>query len=316
VARESPDLPFDPLAVLTEIRGRVLAIAEERVPNLSGLVDGAMSEPLEPFVLLPVCTGLACGGDIDQLAAVAAPVVATAVALRIIDDLGDDDNVYALHRRAGPGRAANVAAALPVASLEALRRLDALDEGRRARLADAYVDAFLTVCGGQEWDMADPPSSMFEYRRHVEAKTVAAFTYAGVAGALASTDDPDATDRARTCGMHIGWMTQILDDVETVWEGDGSVLLWERRGLLPVLIGLSLDHPGAAQLEEVMESGGDVASALPVLDEEGVRRYLISEALNRRDGAREALGPPMAADGLALLDLWLDWIIGSQPSLR
>ena len=41
-----------------------------------------------------------------------------------------------------------------------------------------------------------------------------------------------------------------------------DVPLWERRGLLPVLIGLTLDHPGAARLQQVLEADEEVSYAL------------------------------------------------------
>ncbi len=109
--------------------------------------------PTRPtFCVLPICTGVACGVTPDILIPIAAAVVVAALAPRIVDDCADEDDPNALDRSIGRGRAVNAAAALSMTALQALHGTPAASACPNF-LVDAYLQAYLQVCHGQDQDM-------------------------------------------------------------------------------------------------------------------------------------------------------------------
>jgi geranylgeranyl pyrophosphate synthase len=226
-----------------------------------------------------------------------------------MDDCADEDNPHALYRAIGPARAINTATALTTAALRSLLHAP-IGTARRTRLLDGYLAAFLQVCRGQDQEFRGLAQSLSDYCTIVQAKTVAAFEFAALAGAYVATDDEAALDQCRACGVHLGWMIQMLDDIEALWFPDMPGELHHERQTFPVLVGLSLDHhPAALRLRQLYSADHfDAEQIRAVLDDMGVRRHLMSHALDHRDRALAALGPPCQPEGRALLQLWLDWL--------
>jgi geranylgeranyl diphosphate synthase type I len=257
---------------------------------------------------LPVATGLACGGPVDALAPLAAAVVVMATALRILDDLADADDPDALDRAVGPGRAAHAAAALSAVAWQGMAALPA-PPGQVSRLRAECLAAYLRVCWGQEQDMAGQAHTLDGYLRIVQAKTVAPYEFAALAGGLMATDDAERLARCQACGAHLGWLTQILDDIEALWFPDGPSDLELGRLTYPTLFGLAMEHPRRRSLRVLLAGPRyDVGKVRVLLDEMGVRRQLLGQALDHRDAALAALDAPLHPAGRAVLQPWLDWL--------
>jgi geranylgeranyl diphosphate synthase type I len=299
------DLPV----VLADIRRQAVAIAQRAWPELGVILDDILPDPMEPFALIPICTGIACGANMDGLTPLAAVIVVAAYALRIVDDCADEDDPSALHLSIGDGRAVNAAVALSTAASYELFR-SPFPVGRKAILLDEYHQAFLRICEGQDQDMRGFARSLPEYCTIVQAKTVAAFEFAALAGASLATDDAAAIQRCRTCGAQLGWMIQMLDDIEALWFPDGPSDLSGGRLTFPVLYGLTIDHPALPMLQELSSADVyDTTRICSVLDQMNVRRRLMTHALDHRDAALAALDPPLLPAGRAILQLWLDWLL-------
>src|SRR5512144_1696098 len=103
---------FDLQATLADVRARVLSLGREAWPELGATVDAALPDPLDPWVLLPIATGVAAGARMEDLERAAAAISLVELSLRIVDDCADRDNPDALACTVGPGPAMNVALAL------------------------------------------------------------------------------------------------------------------------------------------------------------------------------------------------------------
>jgi geranylgeranyl pyrophosphate synthase len=288
-------------SVLADIRGRAVAMARGGFPDLGELVGRLLPDPLKPVALLPVAAGMAAGGKPQDLIDSAAVIVLAGVSMRAIDDLADLDNPRALHLSIGAGRAMNLAMAL---SAVVARELAG------SPLLDAHLRSILTICQGQDRDMRREVSSLAEYKEIVKLKTVAAYELAAASGARAVTADEEVIDLCSRSGRHLGWMAQMLDDIEALWfPAPGTSAAIETR-TFPVLLGLTIDHPSARELKAALrEEELDRARICSLLDEMSVRTRLMSLALDQRDHAMAALGSPLKPEGSALLKLWLDWLL-------
>jgi geranylgeranyl diphosphate synthase type I len=243
-----------------------------------------------------------------MLTPVAAVVVVAALALRIVDDCADGDNPHALYHRIGTGRAVNAATALAMAALQGLRAIP-FPTGEAPFAQEQFMQAFLRVCAGQDHEMIQRPESLDDYCTIVQAKTVAAFEFAAWVGARRAVADEMLLARCQGCGTHLGWMIQMLDDIEALWFPDGPSDLSLGRLTFPVLYGLTLDHPAATTLATLCRDAPyDVPRMNALLDEMEVRRHLMSHALDHRDQALVALAAPLASSGRTLLEHWLNWL--------
>lgn len=310
------DLSLDPVDVLARIRGRAVAIGRRAWPQLGTLLHSILPEPLDPMALLPVATGRAAGGEIGALVPVAAIVLLVDASLRIVDDCADRDDPDALYLSTGMGPAMNYALALQAAATRELCQAH-LPADRWPPLVDSYFRSFLRVCQGQDGDMRGRASTLAEYRDIVEQKTVAAYEFAALAGAASVSPDATAIALCARCGARLGWMAQILDDVEALWFPVAKEDRQVARMTFPVLLGLTLDHPNARLLAELRQAReGDRVRTCTLLDEMDVRTRLLDLALDHRDEALAALGDPLHPDGRTILALWLDWLLRDARSLH
>lgn len=295
-----PDLHLP--QVLAEVRQQAVDLGQSAWSELGTLVDTLLPDPMEPTALLPICTGMACGASCEQLVQPTAALVIMAASLRILDDCADEDNPDALYLSVGMGRAAHAAAALSLVSAGTFA-------GSGTFLLEAYLQSYLRICQGQEEDIRGTARTLEAYCKVVESKTVVAFEFAALTGAWLSSSDELAITRCRQCGVHLGWMTQILDDIEALWFPDSYSDLDCGRLTYPVLYGMEIDHHQAPLLRELcaMEVY-NTKQICAVLDNMGVRHHLISLALDHRDSALKMLDAPLHGSGQSILQIWLDWV--------
>ncbi len=311
--------------VLSQIRKRMLAVSHAAWPTLAKLLDSQLADPLSPFALLPIATGLAVGASLEVSIRATAALLLSEQSLRIVDDCADGEAKGSLHASIGMGRAMNVAQALQCLGHHELALLP-LPARRLKALTAQAAKAQLEVCRGQDLDMQAVAQTLAEYQAVVEHKTVSAYEFFALAGAMVGTDKPHLLDACARCGAELGWMAQILNDIAAVWfpkSGEEGEL---RKPSFPVLFGLSLPHKEAESLAVLhREKSRDRERICALLDAMDVRRKLLGIALDHRDRALCALAPadsvtvgvlsPLSPDGAELLRVWLDWLFQDVAGL-
>ncbi|MEO1352867.1 MAG: polyprenyl synthetase family protein, partial [Cyanobacteria bacterium J06635_15] len=283
------ELSLDLVEILVNIRNQILTITEEEWPELGNLIDSVLPNPLNPMALLPIATGRAVGGNVRDLIPIASAVILFDLSLRIVDDCADQDDSGAIYHAIGIGRAVNYAMALNTIATRELWRV-ALPADRLSKLLTAYFHSFLQVCRGQDDDLSKRVTTLDSYQEVVRLKTIAAYEFAAAIGAHVGTADSDAISTCSVCGVHLGWMAQILNDIEALWfpklENHPEI----KKMTFPVLLGLSIDHPNAKEIENLYRiQAFDRAHMCALLDEMDVRTRLMNLALDHRDRAIKSL---------------------------
>ncbi|WP_392532147.1 polyprenyl synthetase family protein [Nostoc sp. C117] len=294
--------------ILADIRSRAIAIAQGEWLELGALVNNILPSPLNPMILLTVATGTAVGSNSSALIDIAAIIVLADMSLRIIDDCADQDNPYALYKSIGVGQAINYAIALNTLTIRELVNIK-IPTQKLASLTNGYFHSFLKVCQGQERDIKRTAKSLEEYQEIVKFKTIPAYEFAAYAGAQITSSDINLIELCSNCGTHLGWMTQILDDIESLWFPIITNSLAEAKMNFPILFGLKLDHPASQLLKQQQTTQGyDRIQLCALLDEMHVRTRLINLALDHRDRAITLLDNCVNPAGSKILRLWLDWL--------
>ncbi|ABW30954.1 polyprenyl synthetase family protein [Acaryochloris marina] len=294
--------------ILKAIRLSVITLASDADIALGELMSTTLPDPLPPVAILPVATGLACGGSIEQLIPVTSTIVAVAFALRTLDDIADQDNSNALHQKIGIGRAANFSAALIALASREIGVLSKSSPDSILMTGD-YFDALLRIFVGQDKDIQREVRSLVAYEEVVELKTVAAYELAAIVGANAVTADGNFTKKCRVCGRHIGWAQQILDDIEAFWFLDNAEESGHEQYTYPVLLGIENGGSTGEAVSRLCNQKDRNDDAIRnLLDSLDVRGQLMMRALDHRDQALLVLGPPLRSEGHQLIKLWFDWL--------
>ena len=268
--------------------------------ELAIIVNENLQNPLQVTVLFPFVSGKSLGINTSELIEIASCVLLSDMALRIADDCADKDNPYALYKRIGVGRSMNLVLLLTTISSN---RFSANNELRKG-----YHSSLINVCIGQEYDMTKLPADLDEYTEIVSLKTIAAYRYAFLSGALSHTNDENTIDTLTQCGEHLGWMAQILDDIETLWKP-----LYNKEKLntftFPILYGLQLTHPKAITLRTLIQNPTPNSYEIyTVLDEMNLRHESMHIALDHRDQALQLLKDNFPKEGANMLKIILDWL--------
>ena len=149
---------------------------------------------------------------------------------------------------------------------------------------------------------------MFSYN-HRSLKTIAAYRYAFLSGALYYTNDKNTIDTLTQCGEHLGWMAQILDDIETLWKPRYNE---EKLNVVtfPILYGLQLTHPRAITLRTLIQNPTPNSDKIyTVLDEMNLRIESMHIELDHRDQALQLLKDNFTKERAKMLKIILDWLL-------
>jgi len=301
---------------LTAIRQRAVEIAGSGWPELGNFIEASLPNPLDPMVLIPVATGVACGGALPPLTHVAAVILLFGVAYHAVDDCIDQDNPNALHHSFGVGPAMNYAMALSTVAGRELYR-SPIPAHNLNNLLNTYFQSALQVCQGQDYDFSQQIDTLADYEALVNLKTIPAYQFAAAVGASLVAIDRHAVKVCATCGVHLGWMIQILDDIEAFWfpvvENQREI----EKMTFAILTGLAMDHPQVEQLRELCQTKPyNRLELCNLLDEMNVRSYLIHQALDHRDQAVAILkNHRFNQEGAAILELCLDWYLAGGKTL-
>jgi len=294
---------------IKDIRDKAVSIAGEHWAELGELVDSTLPDPLNPFVLLPIATGVAVGGQVDKLIPVASTVVLIDMALRIIDDCADQDSPHALYRSIGMGRSMNIAMAIQSVAARMLSRLE-LSSLKSNPLIERYYLTLFDVYQGQDYDMRATMTDLKGYQQIVELKTVKAYEFTTMIGAYVSTNNVALLKRCVLCGVHLGWMTQIVNDIVGLWLPENIGMSELQKKTFPIHLALSLNHPNTKILNEMYTSQNlDYNQILTLLDAMDIKTRLMHEALDHRDQALMLLDNMPNPEGKVILEHWLNWYL-------
>ncbi len=303
VATASPDSIDALRALLPEVRRYIADHVPVGWDALDDILRPLVTEPLGPLGLLPLAGCAAVGGDARAAIPVAAAWEVLNLAVRIMDDVADQDRPGALWSNVGVPRASNLATAIYTFAYHLLARA-AWSAERYRRINRVFIDEALRLSAGQDRDLRSAPTTIEEYWRTMEDKNAPAFALACAAGALAGTDSRELVERCRGFGHHLGVALQLFDDFEGLWASDGAGDLGIGKVTVPVLYGLTIDHPGRDELRRLADQGrlADRADRVrAILDGAGARDFVIWAALQERDRAMAALEGLPGSDGVAAL---------------
>lgn len=238
---------------------------------------------------LPLLGCQAVGGDdSDALPAVAA-LGCLQLGIILIDDLLDEDP-RGEHHRIGAPAAANLAAGLQAAALEAVAMSDAA-AGAKLDVLAVLNRMALATAHGQHLDTRNP-SDEAGYWRLVRAKSSPYFGAALYAGArLGGATDTVALQLDRL-GRLYGEMIQIHDDLNDTMATPANPDWTLGRFPLPILFAHVVDHPERARFAELRTRADDpaaLAEAQAILIRCGAVAYCVDALLARHDEGRRLL---------------------------
>ncbi|MBD2459255.1 polyprenyl synthetase family protein [Nostoc sp. FACHB-87] len=314
-------LAINLVEILAQIRQKIISLVEDEWQELGKVVDEILDDPLNPTAIIPIATGISIGAKIDDLIAVAASVTLISLSFRIVDDCIDMDAPDGLYQSLGVGRAINYAMALNAVATREFINFKLPSDNLEGLLRD-YFYSFLQVCQGQDKDISQTINSLDEYREIVNLKTVKAYQFATAIASYLSACDADIIALCVQCGTHLGWMTQILDDIESLWFPVTENIREIEKKTFPVLLGLTLEHPNAQKLASLFHKQEyNRIKICELLDEMEVRTRLMNIALDHRDQAIKSLAKLPNPEGSNILQLWLDWYLRNgelllQPVVR
>jgi geranylgeranyl diphosphate synthase type I len=248
---------------------------------------------------------------------VSAAIIATEVAVIILDDLYDQDRPAALFQQVGPERACNFASVFQTLSFRVLMEAQ-WPPATCQRILRVLCNGYLAIAAGQDRDLATQPRDLESYWAVAERKTGAGYATAMEAGALAATEDERVLRALRSFGYHTGLAVQIFNDLRGIWSPVGKSDLVQGKVTLPIVYALSCDHPDRGLLETIV-SDAQVAryhhTIRQILDRIDVRAFLVWAALQQREKALQALGPVPTGTGTAFLNDFITGCFGNIDEL-
>jgi geranylgeranyl diphosphate synthase type I len=296
--------------LLPRVRSYVRAHLPPDWPQLAAALRGIVELPLGPLATLPLASCAAAGGDPVQAVPVSAAWVAFNVAMRVLDDVEDQDRPAALWTEVGGPRAVNYGVAAYILGHELLARAP-WEANRYREISRAFLRASLQIAAGQDLDLRVLPETLDDYWKAIEARN--AYPVACLAGALCATEDAATLAACQRFGHHAGLALQILDDLEGVWHPLGQGDLAMGKVTLPVFYGMDVPHDRREELRELVRDEQRARHAprvREILDGIGTRDFLIWAALQERMRAVAALEPCPGQAGVTALSAFITVVFG------
>ncbi len=286
-------------------------------PGLRDVLYGLAGEPMIPEAILPLASCKAVNGEAKEAVYISAAIVAAATCLRIFDDVEDKDRPGKLWCDVGPARAWNYASAMQILSFNILSKAPLTPEVFH-KVNRCFIDTFLHITCGQERDLSGNTRTIKDYWLTIEWKIACGYATACAVGAMVGTINAELIQACRSFGHHLGIAIQILNDMQSIWCSDGITDLKQGKVTLPLLYGLSIDHPERDELNflmttsEVSTHGERIKDILDHLD---TRSFLIWAALMERDQAIKAISICPNPDGREALEAYITGIFGEMDLL-
>ncbi|MEP0546757.1 MAG: polyprenyl synthetase family protein [Rhodothermales bacterium] len=278
--------------LLPDVRAFVRDHTPKHWPMLTDVIESAMDEPLEPPAVLPLASCSAVGGDPAAAVPVSAAWTVLGMAIRVLDDVQDQDRSDALWAQVGPARAFNLSAGLFSLSLRLLA--EGYEPEVHQRLARVFTGEGLRLAAGQDRDLQGAAPSLEEHWQTFEEKNARAFVLACEAGAHCGTQEPSSVRACAQYGLHLGNVLQVFDDVQGLWAPDGVGDLAIEKATLPLYYGLSFEHDDRDRLAAWKDAGvlhENAPAVVAILDRLDARAFMMWTALQERTRAYDALVP-------------------------
>lgn len=197
--------------------------------------------------IFPLAACLAAGGTALQAMPAAASWSLYLLAGRIFDDLADEEgNDRGLFTGADAPTALSSCLFAVSAATSALSHLD--DPAAYSDITTTFSHSMALAVKSENTQPPLSSVSVEAYFETIAAKTGVVFATAAWAGGRAVTDDTHILKALHAYGLHVGMMTQILDDCV-----DLKIDLMNQVWTLPLIYGLSQTaHPRYEQLNELI----------------------------------------------------------------
>lgn len=286
-------------------------------PELKSVFGKLFEEPLMSVAILPMACCQAVNGNARDAVPVSAALIAAEVCVRILDDLEDKDRPGQLWQKVGDARAWNYASAIHILSFEILSQAPFSPQVFH-RINQLFIDAVFYISLGQERDLMGATRTIDDYWRAIELKTSTAYSAACASGAMVGTDNPELIEACRVFGHHVGLAIQIFNDMESIWQPEGMTDLEQRKITLPLLYGLSCDHPERDELSSIVAAktiATHAARVKEILDNIDTRTFLIWATLKEREQALEAIRICPNSEGREALESYITSMFGDIDSL-
>lgn len=286
-------------------------------PGLKRAVDGLFVESVLSEAALPLASCMAVGGNPRKAIHVTAALITIAAALRIYDDVEDQDRPNGLWGEVGAARAWNYASALQNLSFSLLNNAP-LSHDRHRMIAQLFIDGFFNVTAGQDRDLGGATKTVDDYWFTIALKCGCAYATACASGAMVGTDDPRLIEGCQLFGHHLGLSKQILNDMESIWLPDGVTDIQQGKLTLPLIYGISFDHPARQELKSIIKTNELSVRAdrvKEILDGIEVKNFLLWAALKEREQALTALSICPNDEGKAILEAYVTGMFGDIDSL-
>jgi hypothetical protein len=219
------------------------------------LADRRPSSDSLSWLLLPIFTCEALGGDIRQAQQVAAALEMGRIAAGCLDEWQDQDTDDAPWRSLGAGRTVSLALSLTSLSFLALGRLADLgiDISLLANLRDEFHRTQFLMCAGQDADLAGD-LTLDAYEQVAGAKSGSLFRLGCRAGAMVAGAPSDVVARYGDFGYNLGIVAQMWNDLEGMagLRGKGDAA---RQRSLPFLAVQATEQIGSGSSFEGQEVG-------------------------------------------------------------
>ena len=281
-------------------------------PELRTVLAGLLEGPMIPEAVFPLASCQAVNGKPEDAVYVSSALVALGVSLRILDELEDQDRPGQLWEKVGSARAWNYASAIHILPFEILSKAP-LDYQIIQRISQYCVNAFLRITAGQDRDLAGVTKTIEDYWLTVEMKSSCFVATACATGAIVGTENLELIQACGLFGHHLGLALQIFNDMESIWHPEGKTDLEQGKVTLPLLYGLSFDHPRRDELLSLVTTNQintHTERIKEILTEIDTKSFLIWAALQEREQALEAISICPNTEGREVLESYVTGLFG------
>lgn len=291
-------------AEYSNVKNCLLAALPEEWVGLYQIAADWYNEPFTPEIALPLAACQAVGGSAAQASSVAASLLASAISMRILDDVQDQDNPNALWALIGNGRAFNFAFVFQTVAFKILQEAELEPEAAK-RVRKAIIDGFLFTAAGQDRDLAQLTDTIEDYYLTIELKTATPYATAVAVGAAVHTNNEAQLQACRDFGHHLGMAAQILNDYNGIWGDEGAKDLQDGKITLPLLYGLQTENAyrntltNFVQRREIHVFSDKIRYLLELIE---TPAFLWNEAIKHRQMALDAIATLPDEQGKAALE--------------
>lgn len=298
------------------VRETIMNSIPDYWPGLVQIMEQLTQKPSFPEAALSIASCKAVGGDPKEAAAVSAALLTLGFSVRIFDDLFDRDK-EGIWEQIEPERTWNYASTVQNISYAIISK-STIRNDIKHRINQCIIDAFFAIAAGQDRDIAGITHSEEEYWLTVELKSAYVYATACETGAIAGTENNTYINSCRAFGRHLGRSIQILNDMESIWLSKGKSDLEQNKVTLPVLYGLSVDHIGKAELENIVNScrlADESNRVVEILNSIDTKKFLYWAALKERELALKALSNCPDPEGKEALESYITGMFGDIDAL-